>query len=186
MIQFKYFKIIALVFIILGKCLAIDIYIPDGTYKIYNLTEIIKKYSVKSNVINVHLTDEYFESDLRYKMGLQIDIPENVDFSLYGKENHGTEVKLGKNGFYYSINFEKYTGQKITFENIKFVDMQDPSQLNSIFYTRSSSSNFSILFKNCTYEGGNGRFIIIDPENNHIIKNDNNDIQVKFDSCKFK
>ncbi|ORX56693.1 hypothetical protein BCR36DRAFT_280400 [Piromyces finnis] len=181
----KYTKIITLILIILNKCLSIDIYIPNEIYTIYNLTSIIEKYSLISKTINVYITENVIESSLNYQQGFQIDIPGNIDFALYGKEEKGTEIKLGKNGFYFSINFKEYTGQKIKFENIKFYDFQDPQQLNSIFYSRVTSSDFSITFKKCTFEKGNGRFLIFEAENSSLIKSNDNKINITLDSCKF-
>ncbi|OUM65637.1 hypothetical protein PIROE2DRAFT_7303 [Piromyces sp. E2] len=187
----RYIVCISIIEIVLGptvrvrKCLAIDVYIPNETYTIYNLTDIIKKYSLKSNVINVYLTEEYIESNLPSRKGYQIDIPENIDFSLYGKENHGTVINFEKNSFFYSINFLKYTGQKVRIENIKFYGFTNPFRKDSVFFTNASDSNFSIIVKNCTFEKSDGKFIIVDPENSHVMKNNSNETQLIIDSCKF-
>jgi len=186
--KIKYnFLILLLINITLWKIgLAIDLYIPeDEQFKLSYINELVNNYSIKYHDINIYFTEDYFvpsQYDIPY-----FGVPPNTNVTIIGNPNNenGTAFDFLNNFNHFSIVFSEYTGQQFKFENISFINYIDEYKTgHSLFHTRSYDKEFSIVFKNCNFDIGSSLILILEIQ--MTIKNNLNDYQILFDSCRFK
>ncbi|ORX45799.1 hypothetical protein BCR36DRAFT_414396 [Piromyces finnis] len=186
-IQYKIIFLLLQSIILWRICISIDVSIPNEKYNFDNINDLISSYSEKYKTINIYINQDYYTPDVSL-ITKQLLVPSNTNITLIGNPNNknGTMFDFSNNKFcFYSFIFEEYTGQQFKFENITFTNYIDVNKSeNSLFHTRSLySTNFSIIFKNCVFDTGNASILLLEIQIN--IKNNLNEYQFLFDSCRF-
>ncbi|OUM63167.1 hypothetical protein PIROE2DRAFT_10324 [Piromyces sp. E2] len=165
----KFFQLLILSLInaiIIKTCLAIDVNIPNEKYNIANISNLIKDYGEKYNVINIYITKDYVTSS---EMAVQhIQIPENTNVTLIGNPNNDSGTTFDfTNNKYGSIDLNNFSIEKIDLqfkvENITFIN----------FFTYSSQGK--IHDSPILILGNEGSF-----------NRNTEDYQILFDSCRFE
>ncbi|OUM63169.1 hypothetical protein PIROE2DRAFT_10326 [Piromyces sp. E2] len=182
----RYNHLILSVFIIIWKIIfAIDIELPKGENTLRKINELVNNYSIKYKTINIYFTEDYFIPTLDdYYFG----VPENSNVTLIGNPNNenGTIFDFSNDKFnHYTIYFGQYNGQEYKFENITFINYINPNGGDHLLiHTRSEDVKFGLVFKNCKFDVGNAKILIVQYQ---MEKKDKwNDYQILFDSCRFR
>ncbi|ORX45797.1 hypothetical protein BCR36DRAFT_372582 [Piromyces finnis] len=189
MIQINYFILILLLasVIILKKCSAIDVYIPNEKYDIANINDLIQHYSLLDKTIKIHITKNYiYSSDM---IAQQIHIPENTNITLIGSSSLGTTFDFSNkrnnvNNFFLIFGDNEYFWQQFIIENITFKNFYTYSLQQSLFYISNYKINYKVIFKHCSFVNSDSLILIVDSQNS--INKNQLDSHVLFDSCRFK
>ncbi|ORX80653.1 hypothetical protein BCR32DRAFT_245468 [Anaeromyces robustus] len=173
--------------ILLWKCLAVNINLPNESYTVYDIPKIIEHYSENDKIINIYLNESKIKVSSSNSLKYEITVPPDVDINIIGKESTRSTFELA-NPISYTFKINEYTGQKIKIENINFNNIiNNKEETLVLFNIQVNETNYSMTFENCNFVSKSGDISIIkvDLDSNSSLEKLSTP-QLTINNCEFR